>query len=241
MPFVAGLDLGKLSDFTAMAILEQSRRPAPGRADMTETHYFVGHLHRFPRRTPYVSIPDGPPGIVESVKATMGRMKGVPLAIDQTGVGVAVVDFFRRARLPCFLRPITITAGAKITPVPDESGFHVPKKELVSTLEVLMQNRRLTVAGGMPESNLLRTELANFSTKITKASNESFGTWRDGDHDDLVLAVMLACWLAENSGLSCDGKITVPGIGKDKDQKGNCMAARAPKGVFNDDGNQGGW
>ena len=33
--------------------------------------------------------------------------------------------------------------------------------------------------------------------RIFAAANETFGVWREGQHDDLVLAVALACWWAE--------------------------------------------
>ena len=32
---------------------------------------------------------------------------------------------------------------------------------------------------------------------ITAAAIETFDTWREGVHEDLVLAVALACWQAE--------------------------------------------
>jgi hypothetical protein len=38
---------------------------------------------------------------------------------------------------------------------------------------------------------------ADFQVKITAAANEVFGVWREGQHDDLVLAVAIAAWLAE--------------------------------------------
>ncbi len=44
---------------------------------------------------------------------------------------------------------------------------------------------------------MLVRELENFRVKITAAANETFGAWREGQHDDLVIAVALACWLAE--------------------------------------------
>jgi hypothetical protein len=236
MPFVTGLDLGKLSDHSALAVLEQTRRPVPGQPPegrTTETHYFVGHLVRFPKRTPYIGRAGAERGIVEQVKDLMSRaqLQGTPLAIDQTGVGVAVVDFFRRANLGCLIRPITITTGAAITRVPAENGWHVPKKELVSTLEVLLQNRRLSVARGLPDGDALKEELSNFQMKISKAAHESFGAWREGEHDDLVLAVMLAIWLAEHTFLGPDCGIMTP-MSRDG-QRGNCrMANRPPGGVW---------
>jgi hypothetical protein len=33
--------------------------------------------------------------------------------------------------------------------------------------------------------------------KITEELNETFESWRERDHDDLVLAVALAAWAAE--------------------------------------------
>ncbi len=48
----------------------------------------------------------------------------------------------------------------------------------------------------MPAVSTLVEELANFRVKITLAANEVFRAWREGEHDDLVLAVVLACWRA---------------------------------------------
>jgi hypothetical protein len=39
--------------------------------------------------------------------------------------------------------------------------------------------------------------LGTFTVRITEAGNESFEAWREKDHDDLMLAVVLACWAAE--------------------------------------------
>jgi len=45
-----------------------------------------------------------------------------------------------------------------------------------------------------PEAEVLVNELLNFEVKITAAANDVYGAWREGTHDDLVLAVALACW-----------------------------------------------
>ena len=38
-------------------------------------------------------------------------------------------------------------------------------------------------------------ELAQFKVKINiSTGHDSYEAWREGDHDDLVLAVALACW-----------------------------------------------
>jgi hypothetical protein len=61
----------------------------------------------------------------------------------------------------------------------------------------VIQRRRLQIARGLPDAAVLVRELQQFQVKITAAANETFGVWRDGQHDDLVLAVALACWWAE--------------------------------------------
>jgi hypothetical protein len=77
--------------------------------------------------------------------------------------------------------------------------WHVPKKELVSTLQVLMQAGRLTIAN-LPERETLVQELLAFRVKVTVSANETFEAWRERDHDDLVLAVALAAWAGEKFG-----------------------------------------
>jgi hypothetical protein len=92
--------------------------------------------------------------------------------------------------------PVTITAGTEVTLAPD-GGFHVPKKELVTCLQVLFQARRLRIPRSLPDADTFIRELLNFQVKITPATNETFGAWREGEHDDLVLAVALAGWWAQ--------------------------------------------
>ena len=37
-----------------------------------------------------------------------------------------------------------------------------------------------------------------YQVKITLAGHEQYAVWREGTHDDLVFAVALACWNAQN-------------------------------------------
>jgi hypothetical protein len=39
--------------------------------------------------------------------------------------------------------------------------------------------------------------LTTFQVRITPSANETFGTWREGAHDDLVLAVAIVAWIGE--------------------------------------------
>jgi hypothetical protein len=209
--YYVGLDLGQAVDFTALAVLE--RPPGTG----LEPTYSLRHLRRYPLGTPYTDVV---PAVVRLVGSPPLK-EHVTLVVDQTGVGRAVVDLLRR-EADCRLVPVTITAGHQVT-VAEDGSRHVPKKELVTGLQLLLQSRRLKIASSLPDADILVRELANFRVKITAAANETFGAWREGQHDDLVLAAALAAWLAERE----------PPWGPDAfGYGGRTEVAEAPEGVF---------
>jgi hypothetical protein len=185
--YVAGLDLGQSQDFTALAVVERSVDAEGGPAS-----YTVGHLKRWPLKTPYTRI-------ASDLRELLTRppLAGPDLVVDKTGVGAAVVDLFAAAGLASPVCPVLITSGHETRLAPD-GAWHVAKKELVSVLQALLQSRRLRVAA-LPERALLVKELLAFKVKITAAANEVYESWRERDHDDLVLAVALACWHAERA------------------------------------------
>ena len=70
------------------------------------------------------------------------------------------------------------------------------KKQLASVLVTLFTGHRLHTAE-VPERAVLIKEAQAFSVKITPEGNETFESWREAEHDDLVLSLALACWAAE--------------------------------------------
>ena len=179
--FIVGLDLGQRQDYTALAVIEK----LPG----LQTRFHVRHLERFALGTSYPSV------VYRVEQLLLGpQLAGrAALVVDATGVGRAVVDMLRQAGLS--LAAVTITGGETVShPATDE--WHVPKRDLVSVLQVLLQSSRLKVAK-LPEALILQREMGNFRVKITQSANDQYGAWRDGEHDDLVLAVALGCWWGE--------------------------------------------
>lgn len=190
--YIAGLDLGQAQDYTALAIVERF-------GDKPENYDFhCRHLQRWTLRTPYPAI------VLDTVKIMnspeMQRGEGRPvLAVDATGVGAPVLDLFKREKMHASLKPIQITGGNEVT---QENGvYRVPKRDLVSTVQVLLQNGRFKIAASLPEASTLRRELENFQVKINNNAHDTYGAWREGTHDDLVLAAALCLWYPKGSGL----------------------------------------
>lgn len=186
MRFIIGLDLGQMQDYTAIAVAERLGGSRKDRA------YHLRHLERFKLGTSY-------PDVVNRVKELLNTepLKGNShLVADATGVGVPVVDILRQAGLSPI--PVLITGGDSVS----TSGvfWRAPKRDLVALLQVLLQSGRLKIAEGLPEARTLINELLAFKVKITVSANDTYGVWREGVHDDLVLAVALAVWWGQSSG-----------------------------------------
>lgn len=198
---VMGLDLGPPGEPTGFVVVE---RP-PTETPPEEPVYHLRHLERFPPGTPY-------PAIVEAVvrRAATPPLGRSPLVVDRTAVGRAVIDRLRRAQSAPRLVQVVIGAGHDVQPAEDGS-LVVPKKELVTCLQVLLQTRRLKIAPGLPDSDVLAAELSGFRLRRVSADVSDSVEWRVGRHDDLVLAVALACWHADRYRPVRPGDIRVGG------------------------------
>ena len=74
----------------------------------------------------------------------------------------------------------------------------MPKRDLILGLQVLLQRGVLRIAAGLEHGPELVKEMAAMQVKITLTGHEQYAVWREGTHDDLVFAVALACWNAQN-------------------------------------------
>jgi hypothetical protein len=207
--FVAGLDLGRQVDPSALALL-QWHRPPPGRTVYGELVeplrrppvYECPALVRWPLGTPYRRIAEQ---VSRFFKAPPLSEHCPVLVVDATGVGDAVFEMLREQMTADAVRGgivgVWITAGSAVTQDTRGHGrWRVAKRQLASVLQVLLGNRRLLVAESLPEARTLKHELGQFTVKISDSLNESFEAWRENEHDDLVLATALAAWAAERWG-----------------------------------------
>lgn len=122
--------------------------------------------------------------------------------IDYTGVGRPVFDMFRH--LSVYPIGVLITNGATETRV--DGVAHVPKIVLVGRLQALLHEGRLRIQKDLPEAKVLVRELADFRVHYTMAGNLTFAA-REGRHDDLVLALAIACYRAAGDGVPHSGML----------------------------------
>jgi hypothetical protein len=150
--FYVGLDLAQPQESTALAILARE-------VVARQSSYAVRHLQRWPPGTPY-------PQMAREVSALLGsrELRGCRLMVDQPAVGRAVASMFRPASAVAVL-PVLISAGHAVTRGED-GCTHVPKKELVSSVQALLQTRRLKVAAGLPLAEALSREMASFRSAV---------------------------------------------------------------------------
>ena len=199
MPFCVGLDLGQSADYTALAVVQEvtEKNPAGG----TEKYLHLRHLERYPLRTFYPDVADAVAALMRNEELSpteydpsrLRHSRRAPeLIVDNTGVGPAVTDLLKKKGPRS--KAITITGGDKAHAV-GGGKYRVPKRDLVSALEVLFHTGRLKIAGGLKLWPALKEELLNFRRKIDlRTAHDSYEHWRETDHDVLVLATALACW-----------------------------------------------
>jgi hypothetical protein len=109
-------------------------------------------------------------------------------------VGQAVVDLLTQAHLSPIA--VSIHGGDRVSH--DRGHYRVPKRDLVASVQVVLQTQRLKCAEALPLAQTLVQELLNFRVTIDPATaHDAYAAWRENVHDDLVLALALAVWYAE--------------------------------------------
>jgi hypothetical protein len=188
--FYVGLDLGQRQDYTAIAVVER-RELYAGYRNASLHSMAVRHVERLALGTPYVSVVARVREIVQS-DSLAGRCT---LAVDSTGVGNPVVEQLRGARLGCNIYPVTITGGERESS--QSAGWNVPKQDLIVGLRLLLERGELKIAKDLQGLRMLMRELMDMQAREKSTGGLRIGADKYGQHDDLVIALALACWKAK--------------------------------------------
>jgi hypothetical protein len=114
-----------------------------------------------------------------------------------------VVAMLHKQRLPAFIRPVEVKGNAE-----DAYAGHVwkvGKGSLIETTRQVLQEERMSFDEQMPAEVMATTPsvrtvyqaLLTYPFERAPAANEAFAA-REGEYDDLVVAVSLACWFGEH-------------------------------------------
>lgn len=172
-----GIDLGKRRDHTAIAIVERAG-----------AQLLVRHLERVALGTPYM-------GVVTRVADMVRELRDCAVVVDGTGVGEPVVEALRRAGLGCEITAVTITGGER--EVRSGSRSNVPKQDLMARVQIAIEKGELRVARRVADAGALVKELLSVRAREgLSPGSVRIGADGYGEHDDLVIAVALACWRA---------------------------------------------
>ncbi len=195
--YFIGVDLGQKHDYTAIAIVERENSRLIGQPEVywelppAPPKLLLRRIERVPLGTPYPRIAERIRAITHE-PALSGRCA---VAIDGTGVGAPVVDMLREPGLACDLTSVTITGGQRES----RSGYlcvSVPRRDLISGIQLAIEKGELRIARRIHESAALLRELLAIRTDS-----------RSPGHDDLVLALALACWRARRKGIWPAGRL----------------------------------
>ena len=199
--FFVGLDLGQKRDYSALAVVErvEARLAWMGPAPPLGVRY----LERMELGTPYPEVVARVSEILQDPKM-LGQSH---LVVDATGVGAPVMDLLRAARLRANITAVIITGGDRA----HYSGnqWYVPKRELLTGLEALLECGELRIAGKLREAARLVKEFE--SMQVEARVNGRWKMAAEAEHDDLVLALSLACWRAKRP-MNGFGTQRLPGI-----------------------------
>lgn len=190
---VLGLDLGQISDPSALTVIEERTPLRVGPAGEGPVPdgppcYRVVHIDRLDLGTPY-------PEVVRRVAAVQRAPetgRDPDLVMDATGIGAPVVDQFKEEGL----RPVQIkfTGGEEVTRDRRRRTYGVPKKDLATTVQSLLQAGRLEIVQDLEHAQTLAQEMKHFRVKVSDSGHARFEHATEAHTDDVLLSMACALW-----------------------------------------------
>ena len=178
-----GVDLGKLEAHSAIVVVERVEEMPTNYVDVlrgvgVRVRFIVRYAERLALDTDYTFV-------VRRVKQLVGQLLtrgSCVVVVDETGVGVPVVEEMRRAGIGCGLHPVKISGGRQAT------AKSVPREELLGKLKMMGERGELELAVECGDGEKLRRELVYLQLGSRRG--------KGGEKDDLAFALALACWKA---------------------------------------------
>lgn len=202
MNYILGVDLGTRQDYSALVLARRAERiqertalPGTWQAEterpMLYSVYEIGLIERFPLGVAYGEVIEAIRWVTELPFLFRQNLTTV---VDATGVGYPVLQQMQNAGIASI--GVTITGGTSTGE--NDIGYTVPKRDLVSAMQIVYQTDRIRVSGKLKLTKVFNEELKSFRRKETASRKETF-EGEAGEHDDIVLAASLAIWYGERA------------------------------------------
>ncbi len=195
--YFLGLDLGRKQDHSALVILERSLRAMNTRYVDAYTKWqsflSVRYAKQWKLGTAYGKVASEVADVFRKVEAH-GRSV---LVFDQTGVGDAVDEMIRE-----HLRGTTVE-GVVLT--------QELKRDMYAALETSLEQGRLKISERCSASRELKDELLKVEIRRIGLGYK-YGAFEKDTHDDLVMALAIACWRERIGHRSTNGGERLPGF-----------------------------
>jgi hypothetical protein len=214
-----GVDVGQKSDYSAIVVVEVGERATQQtytvrghRYSVPEATYKVQHLARLPLGTPFRAVAAEVVNLVgglwqwetdlRKAGAILPYEPGLPWDVwmDATGLGLPVVELVKTALAVspktdrATVHPVVFTHGDRyVRGGYEQTGDVLGKAYLVSRLQVLFEQRTLSLPKHDLQIDAMVEELKAYEIRIDADANDKYGAFAVGAHDDMVTALGLAC------------------------------------------------
>jgi hypothetical protein len=196
------VDLGKKADHTAVTIIEPFLPRFQSPDSVIFGHrafiYKISRIRRYDLETPY-------PVIARTLKKINNqliqddKLDYIYFVLDEGGVGAGVSDQVCELIPHADVYRVTLTGG-KSAKWNDSRNLSLPKPQMSSTLIALFEADRIWIPKGEHHAEDLKQELLNYEHKVSQAGHDQYGSIKTGTFDDIVSALGIGIWVAEDSG-----------------------------------------
>lgn len=177
--YYLGLDLGRKQDHSALVVIERKLQALNTRYIDINTKWKETVHVRYARQW-RLGVPYG--DVARDVANLYRRIEPLGkccLVVDQTGVGDAVYEMLRGEMRGMNIEGVVITNELK--------------RDIYAAIEVALEQRMLKISPDVLAAKALKQEL--LTVEIRRSGNSyKFGAFDKDTHDDLVMALGLACW-----------------------------------------------
>lgn len=195
--YIVSQDIAKDYDYTTTSVFRITPTLARGRSE-GEAYYYMDEIFLDQRQLSYTDLST----YTRELQLALDILGQSVLIVDETGVGNAVFDIYSQAGLDPF--GIVFTGGENANTRRRKeltsskfgflSGCNVPKKDLVSSLQVLMEQGRIRRAPGLKYQDEVEIQYRNFIGRINENHYVKYGNSEDTIHDDIIVAHAMAAW-----------------------------------------------